>query len=253
MADCMAGADHLVISEVGIAGKPHEFIEVHNPSAQDVSLDGYYISDNSRYFGIAAKAPWEPVESVKGSDFLAHFPPGSVIKAGAYLTIAAGTSFEGSFSTCPDFALGGQALMCNGQQVAPMVAPSGGSVGSQPGGMFSNSGEMAILFCWDGQSGQVKDVDYVRWNNPDKPQVIVDKSSVQGYLPDTPKSEQRYVENLSFAEGKAGGIARCGANETGEKETGGNGIAGHDETSEDTSQSFKAFTTATPGAANDCK
>ena len=253
MVDCTAGADNLLISEVGIASTQHEFLEIWNPGTDDVKLDGYYVSDNSTYHGLATGAPWEPIESVKGSDFLAHFPAGAVIKAGAYITIAAGTGFETGLMTCPDYALGGQALMCNNQAVPAMVAPPNGSVGSQLGGMFSNSGEMAILFCWDGVSNTVKDVDYVHWNDPDKSQVLVDKSGVAGYQPDTAKENQKYLESLSFKMNEAGGIERCGTGEASETATGGNGIAGHDETSEDTSQSFQEFSTATPGAMNDCK
>ena len=123
MVDCTAGADHLLISEVGIASAQHEYLEIWNPGTEDVTLDGYYVSDNSTYHGLATGAAWEPIESVKGSDFLAHFPAGSVIKAGAYITIAAGTDFENGLMTCPDYALGGQALMCNNQVVPSMGAP----------------------------------------------------------------------------------------------------------------------------------
>jgi hypothetical protein len=251
--DCTAGDKHLLVSEVGIASGAHEFVEIHNPGSTAVSLDGYYISDNSTYFGIAKGSPWQPTESVKGSDFLAAFPVGTEIAAGAYITIAAGTDFEGSYGSCPDFILGGSSIMCQNQAVPAMVAPTNGSVGSQLGGMFSNSGEMVVMFCWDGKAKTVKDVDYVHWNDPDKAQVIVDKTSDEDYENDTPKASQKHLDGIKFTSDQAGGIERCSLDETGEITSNGNGISGHDETSEDTSQTFKAITTATPGAANDCK
>ena len=66
-----------------------------------------------------------------------------------------------------------------------------------------------------------------------------------------PRSRQPADQGVPASAGAPLAIERC-AMETGEKTTGGNGITGHDETSEDMSASFKSAATPSPGTKNSC-
>lgn len=59
------------------------------------------------------------------------------------------------------------------------------------------------------------------------------------------------MQNAATAPGLDQSIERCGS-ETGERITGGNGITGHDETSERMDMSFRVQMTPTPGVASAC-
>jgi hypothetical protein len=79
---------------------------------------------------------------------------------------------------------------------------------------------------------------------------MVDKTGVvagaSSYVADTPATAQHAVA----APGEAGSIHRCVYGESRETAAQGNGIAGHDETSEDVAASFRLGTNAaerTPG------
>jgi hypothetical protein len=240
---CESDTVQLLISEVAVAPATHEFIEVWNPSGSPVDLTNYYLSDNSAYYTLT-QGPWTP-QQTPNTDFLVQFPPGTIIGANQVLVVELGTDFESSFAGCPHFTVR-SGVSCNGSAVTQMVVPANGSLG-MPGSLLSNEGEMAILFCWGGGS-RVFDVDYVSWDPDLDPNTHVDKSGVAGYANDTPMASQADAL-VPFAENS---IGRCNANEPGETLTGGNGLLGHDETSEDFAASFQVFTTPSPGTVNSC-
>jgi hypothetical protein len=80
----------------------------------------------------------------------------------------------------------------------------------------------------------------------------VDKTGVTvgaaTYADDTNLATQAFI--LTHNDGFS--TSRCDSTETTEAQSGGNGIAGADETSEDFSAAFVRNTDRTPGAANDC-
>jgi hypothetical protein len=100
-----------------------------------------------------------------------------------------------------------------------------------------------VLFQWDGSADLVKDVDYLVWGDKDE---ACDKSGVtvggSTFLNDTAVGDQQTPS------GDGRSFQRVDLTEGNETKTGGNGISGNDETSEDVSQTWKTDT-PTPGAA----
>ncbi len=141
----------------------------------------------------------------------------------------------------PDFALVGSV---SGGTLAMEEAFST-SIGAGP--TLSNAGEVVILLHWDGTSDLLQDVDYLLWGDKveasDKTGVTVGSST---YLPDTPVADQDVVANDGHSNGDS--FQRSDLLEGAEILTGGNGIIGHDETSEDLSNTWKEAA-VTPGAA----
>lgn len=230
------GQGHLLISEFVVTPTEGEFVEIHNPTAVAVDLSKYYLTDdafqgNNDYIKVV-----DGTAAPVGSDFLAKFPDGAMIGAGEYKVIAIdGTAFITRYGKTPDFELRGTS-----GDVPDMVAPKAGNIGATAG--LSNEGEMIMLFYWDGTSPTVQDVDYVLWGDKDE---AVDKTGVGTYKNDTPKADQKVVKNTTpHVIGKS--VVRVSMGETGEKATDGNGILGHDETSEDFTQTF-AEGDPTPG------
>jgi len=246
---CTAGNDHVVISEVATQPGGAEFVEIWNRGASAVALDNYYLSDNAIYYRIAAGQPWSPTLAYDPqSDFLARFPAGASIGAGELLVIQAATGdFSATYGVCPDYVLAAAGVACGTGTVPPMMAPPNGGIGTAAGTLLSNDREMVVLFCWDGSSSTIRDVDYVTWGTEFDAETRIDKSSVAGYQPDTPTTGQ----TPALAAGATQSIARCSANEPDEATSGGNGISGHDETSENLGAALQVLCTPTPGE-NSC-
>lgn len=238
-------AGHLVISEIGVAPAAGEFIEIYNAGSAAVDLGSYFLSDNATYFQIAAGTPWNPPLATPGTDFLAQFPVGATLAPGAAISIATSPTFEAQFSKCPDYILSTTPLTCTNGVAKAMLAPTNGGIGASVG--LSNDREMVVLFQWTG-GPTVKDVDYVTWGTVFDAETRADKTAASGYQPDTAPASQK----AAIPPGVLQSIERCSAIETGEKTSGGNGLLGHDETSEALDQTFKVQTTPTPGAKNGC-
>lgn len=237
-----------MISEIAVAPAAGEFIEIYNPGAAAVDLSNYYLSDNSTYHTIAAGMPWNPITNNPGTDFLAQFPAGTMIGPGAALVIATDPGFEMQYNKCPDFILAAAPVACTSGMAKAMVAPTNGDLGTAPGNMISNAREMVVLFQWDGVAPTLKDVDYVTWGAMFDNGSRVDKTMVTGYLPDTPIANQKPAPAPNAGQS----IERCNLAEPGEATMGGNGISGHDETSESLDVSFVVAMTPSPGVKNPC-
>src|SRR4051812_42910600 len=92
------GQDHLLLSEVSLAPDSGEFIEIFNPTATAISLDNYYLSDNSVEYG---KTP-STVTNPGPNDFIAGFPPGFTIQPNQAMVIALrGDYFLGYYGVAP--------------------------------------------------------------------------------------------------------------------------------------------------------
>ena len=241
--------DHVLISEIGVAPAGGEFVELYNPTGAEVDLTDYYLSDNSGYTTIAEGKPWAPVTANPGTDFLARFPAGTKLAPAAVLVVATtGAAFETQFTRCPDFVLAAQDFACKNGVAKAMLAPTNGGIGATAG--LSNDREMVILFHWAGVvATPVEDVDYVTWGVLFEDATRVDKTGLAGYAPDTARASQL---SAAFPPPNQS-IERCGSMlEKGEKSAGGNGITGHDETSEPMNTSFVAQPKPTPGVKNSC-
>ncbi len=228
--DCEGGDSHLLLTEICVQPGGYEFVEIHNPTQAPIDLSNYYLWDatnaaNQTFYWLIAT-----LDSVDAYDFAVHFPSGAIIQAGQYLTvsISPAADFETNLGQAPDFAL----LADGTGSTANMVPAFANSVGSSAG--LSNGGEVVVLFYWDGASDLVKDVDYVVWaktandfsEGSDKTGITVGSST---YLPDTPLDQQQYLGSHNNGES----FQRIDLTEGAEVKTGGNGITGNDETSED--------------------
>ena len=235
--------DHVLISEIGVAPAGGEFIEVYNPTNAEVDLTDYYRSDNSVYWTFAAGQAWNPPTDNEGTDFLARFPKGTKLPAGGVVVIATDPTYKDTFGACPDFTLKGA---FDGCQTLAMNAPADGAIGTVAG--LSNSREMVVLFKWDGDtSHNLEDVDYVTWGADFEDATRVDKSGQGSYVADTARASQKAAAAPKATES----IERCKL-DSGEKLSGGNGITGHDETSEDLAASFSVQAAPSPGQKNGC-
>jgi hypothetical protein len=127
------------------------------------------------------------------------------------------------------------------------------AVGASMGASASltDGGEPLVLFVYRG-GDLVSDVDYLFYGAPSTSNQMVDKTGVargpSSYRADTPAGAQHATAAPSDSES----IHRCVYAESHETSVEGNGIDGHDETSEDVTDSFAIGTSAaarTPGAA----
>ena len=89
------------------------------------------------------------------------------------------------------------------------------------------------LFYWDEDSSDpIQDVDYFLWGNAQAP---IDKSEEINYQNDIPNDSQMYFEKVAK---QNYAYSRIGTDEVDEIQNGGNGITGHDETSENFQESW---------------
>ena len=136
---------------------------------------------------------------------------------------------------------------------AGLTGPSGGNFGS---------GEMVCLLSWDGVVDLVQDVDLVNYGNASATNTAVNKSPGQG-IPDvkvdsafdndstesTFQDDSSDLFQLDHRAPLGASIERVDFTEGAEKDAGGNGVAGHDETSEDFGDGQGGSGTFAPAAA----
>lgn len=223
---CKLPGGHLLITETAASPTEAEFVEIYNPSSATVALDNYYIADRNDYFLVASSLPGA------ANDFVARFPAGATIAAGAYIVVAPDAlKFKIAYGKAPDYE-----LKDSDSTVTDMVAPSASAIGSQAG--LTDAGELLMLFTWDGSSDLVKDVDYVVWKGSaatavfKSPTICVDgpdsDTTTSCFLADTDPTAQSFLVPAQ----QGGSLHRCNYLEGTETKAGGNGVTGHDETSE---------------------
>ncbi len=228
--------NHLLISELQVSPDAQEFVEIFNPNAVSISLDNYYLSDYNTYYNLVNNE-----FTADPSDFLVKFPAGTAIDSAGILVIATdGSTFSGSV----DFELKGNSAV---PDMVPLYVGSSAALSNK---------EMVILFYWDGQSDLVADVDYAMWgdntsNFVDKSGISIDGpdagSNTSSYLDDTPVASQQPFPVAPIS-GKS--MARNTASENSENFLNGNGIYGHNETSEPINQNFSQLDSPTPGSTD---
>jgi DNA/RNA endonuclease YhcR with UshA esterase domain len=256
--DAEPGEPHLLITEIAVVPTDGEFVEIFNPTNQTIDLSDYYLTDatfaggNTYYYNIVTGTN---AGGGDFGDFHARFPDGATIAPNEVQIIAMNGS--GFLTTYPGVTPTYE-LYETDSSIPNMREALPGSINNQGG--LTNSGEVIILYYWDGTSDLVKDVDYVVWGDKaegiDKSGVSIDGPDADNtpstYLNDTPIANQISVspeQPHQFGET----IQRLVILEYDEISIGGNGITGHDETSENLAQSFKVGTpnpgeVALPGA-----
>jgi len=252
-----APADHLLISEVVTQARfdPHtgrqlgsKFIEVVNPTAGDIDLSDVYLTDgtfagnNVYYWQITDGLPGAATAGGgKNSDFHGRFPDGYVLAAGDTLAISVAGSNEyfAAYGRQPDFELFEDARVPDAvpelEPVFPGSIHGGDALGETDANLLpdlDDGAESLILYRWDGTSDLVTDIDFMYWGS--SPGVLFDKTGVtiggSSYRNDTPVGSQEPVSTASAGFLKS--YARLSADEGTETATGGNGVGGNDETSE---------------------
>ena len=221
-------ADHIIFSEIVLTPSDGEYVEITNPTAADIDLSDYYLTDATDnasgkvYYKLPSGTDYW---SGSGFDFICRFPTGYLLAAGSSIKVSLrdNDSYVSTFGEPADLALDNDMLD---------VVDGANTKGTAAARKLDNSSEMLVLFYWDGSSSRVKDVDYLLWGDNS---FAIDKSGVSGYQSDTPVLSQSYMsihttnEKLIRAATLGEGI---------ETQAGGNGITGHDETSEPLSETW---------------
>jgi len=225
---------HLLISEIQVNPRDQQFIEIYNPNSTTVDLSGYYLADYKTYYQLV-----QGTFSTNSKQFLVKFPDGARINPAAVRVIA----FDGNlFTGTADWE-----ILSTSATVPDMDTLY---VGSQA---RLEPFDLVILFYWDGQSDLVKDVDYVMWGSfqgkfIDKTGISIDGPDADtlatAFLADTPTSKQSFFITVP---GNGKSLERVNFFESGEIQSGGNGLTGHDETSEPIAQNFTEQVNPNPG------
>ena len=214
--------DHVIFTEVVLTPSDGEYVEISNPTESAVDLTNYYLTDGTDislsklYYNL-------PVEdnywSGSSTDFICRFPNGYTLAPGAAIKISLrdNSAYESVYGQTPDISLDDDMLS---------VSEDSNTKGNPGAPKLHNSSETLILFYWDGSSEIVKDVDYLIWGDNS---FAIDKSGVDGYLSDTPTSSQSLMPVHATNEKL---VRLDKSSEGGETQANGNGITGHDETSE---------------------
>ncbi|MCF7804139.1 MAG: lamin tail domain-containing protein [Candidatus Marinimicrobia bacterium] len=222
----LAQPDHVVISEFVVQPDPGEYITVHNPTGNTVDLSDYYITDatdtveGDYYYNLPSGADYW---SGAGTDFIARFPDGFTIDAGANVIIAihSESDYQNEYGSLPDLVLK--------EDFRPAEAGES-TIGGIPFILDDNQ-ETLVLFTWDGSASTVQDVDYLLWGGRLQ---AIDKTGISGHSADTPADQQEFMSS----HGVGDKLQRISGEGT-ETQSGGNGITGHDETSENLSSTWQ--------------
>lgn len=241
----------ILISEISVQGTDQEFIELYNPTLQEVDLSQYYLTDLSNAVSNGTAMDNEFVKVTTGTikpqqtDFLVRFPDGAKMAAGQRLVIviANGATFESVVGVKPDYE------MLSKNPDVPDMLPAVGYTLQSPS--LTNDGEFVMLFTWNGTSKLVQDVDYFRWAADPAKNTGVDRTGVsvsgETYKADVALKKDATSQQGLTTHANGSSFCRKGPSEGAEKEVGGNGIDGADETSEDFSNTWEVCTTYTPG------
>ena len=214
--------DHVIFTEVVLTPSDGEYVEISNPTESAVDLTNYYLTDGTDISSLKLYYNL-PVEdnywSGSSTDFICRFPNGYTLAPGAAIKISLrdNSAYESVYGQTPDISLDDDMLS---------VSEESDTKGNPGAPKLHNSSETLILFYWDGSSEIVKDVDYLIWGDNS---FAIDKSGVDGYLSDTPTSSQSLMPVHATNEKL---VRLDKSSEGGETQANGNGITGHDETSE---------------------
>lgn len=235
------GAAHLLITEVRAVGNSSEFVEVFNPLSEQVELRDYYLTDEPNYYLLPQYRKDPMLVPVGAYDFLVRFPE-ATLAAGQSVVIALNEDgFAAEFSAT---------------KLDYVVTPSSGEPVAEPMEIFADNlatpirigdaSEVIVLFHWDGAADLVTDVDIVHIGNeavdpgaedglPNKTDQSIDgpdpDDRAGSYLPDSASMLPMTIRN-------SGSYQRMALEGDSETDSGGNGVGGHDETSEDTQRTW---------------
>jgi len=236
------GIDHLLLTEICVTPTAGEFIEIHNPTQNQVPLGDYYLADITDYYNIVNSVPG--FDQSGDYDFVAGFPAGAAIAPGEYQVMAGDSGeFKAQYGFVPTYCLLGSDC--------PGMDDTKGFIGNTP--TLTNGHETVVLFHWDGASDLVADVDIAWWGDDgayrvDKSGVSIDSEfdgngAQSSYNADA--SSYPPIHSGPHDQGKSYRRVEPYA-ESQEVDNGGNGITGHDETTENLTLSWNFTEVADP-------
>lgn len=250
----------LLMTQVEVRGGPtnssfDEYVVIKNPGASTVDLSRYYLTDatftNGNQFYYNLPDAGLPIGGGGFNDFVARFPDGATLAPGQEITVSinGSTSFSATYGIDPHYELYEDGASPDG--VPDMIPARPGSIVDNLAQLpsLTNSGEVAVLFYWDGTSDLVVDVDYVVWGDKEEG---VDKSTISIDGPDADATATAYKADTAIAAQSAlptnpnGTFIRTDESEGTQKTSGGNGVGGRDETSENLTATFSSSTTGVP-------
>ena len=231
----LSDADHLVFDRITIQPTNAELISIYNPTNEAIDLSDFYITDATKtsedkyYYNIThGDSYW----SNSFSDFIARFPDNYLIEGNETIILGLHDSqtFSDYYGYAPDLTLFED--MRNAIQGETTISFGSAFVNQN---MLGDDAEMLIVFHWDGDSDIVEDVDYFLWGNANE---AIDKSDIGSYFDDTAIENQ----DLYYSHGEDSTYVRINIDSEGnEINSGGNGITGHDETSENFSDTWNVI------------
>ena len=224
---CFSSSDHLVFSRISITPTEAEFVSIYNPTESSVDLSNYYITDSNidenLYYNLpSGENYWSSDVGQTTSDFLARFPEVTIASNDSLiLSFQQSSVFNSYYNFEPDLSiyedmidLGGT-ISCSWSENCPDNFE-----------LLHDNEEVLILFYWEENSSEVKDVDYFLWGGDNH---AINKTGILNYLDDTPIEDQEF----QFSHGIDSTYIRIDLSEGEENQSGiGNGINGDDETSE---------------------
>jgi hypothetical protein len=217
--ECRYPRDHLIITEVVARPSADEAIEILNPTSSAISLTNVGLADTNVYYTL---------DGTVTTDFIVRFPDGASIPACGRIVVSTYGTYAGQTA---DYEI--LSTTETGQPATDNAAvPNMVHVDVTGDPALADAAEMVVLFQIDA-GGAHKDLDYVVWGTDIS--VRVDKTAVSGFAPDTAVSSQATLGTV-HAVGES--FHRCANGEGAETATAGNGVTGHDETSEDFTQTW---------------
>ena len=279
--------EHVLISEVavgpGSGATSGEYVELVNPTAQVIDLENYYLTDytddpnnGNFYWKLPRGDQFGPAASTSSDDFVVRFPAGAQLQPGEVITVAIdGAGYQATYAADATYCMRNPGSTASIQmrswdgvvtQVDFSQTPITGNAG------LSNNGEIVVLYTWDGTADLVQDVDLLNYGNASATNTSIDKSPNQtapgapdvriDSLFDADNVQSTYQDdqddlfqfnNRAPRRPNELNVVRVDFTEGQEIKTGGNGLTGNDETSEDfgdgagTAGTFDSTATATPG------
>jgi PKD repeat protein len=259
-----SSATKLLIQGVVVLGTPNEYVAIYNPSSSAVDLSNYYLTDalfTAQSYGYLPDPTKRNTATSGGgmfTDWHVRFPAGAMIAAGDTIAVAiqGAAAFNTTYGRKPAFEI------VSGPVVDDSAVPNMREAfpGSVPVDSWSltNGGESVTLYFWDQASDLVTDIDYVVWGTDtgqyrffnNKTGITVDgpdaDTNTSAYLPDTAPAQQNPITESGDAHPFGNMLRREDFNEGSQRTTGGNGVGGRDETSENLRTTFSTTNLAVP-------
>ncbi|SVC08281.1 uncharacterized protein METZ01_LOCUS261135, partial [marine metagenome] len=226
-------ADHLLLTQVITQPDEAESISIHNPTNSTINLRNYYICDDNEYYLIQTNS----ISSSNISGYTAQFPD-MIIDAGETMVIVFNENYQEFFGE--DFTADLLMFGSNDNSLNGHIGFGNDKI--------EETAEIIILFYWDGESELIKDVDYFSWSSLEGINLNgINKSGISNYQDDTSIENQFYYTEKSLS---YHAYSRIDMEESTETQVNGNGITGHDETSENLRDSWKIIELFNLGCMN---